>query len=228
MKRITIFSIATIYMLTEMTNLRAQEDYRFEIGGGIGMTGYLGDANTSSLLNHPSWDTEVLFRYLINPRWNLKTNFFVGALSGDTSNMLNVLPAGKTYKFSTIFYEISELAEFNFFNYGIGETYRQLKRFTPYIAAGAGITLWRVAGDGGAAFCLPLGIGLRFKPSERINLGLEFLIKKTFTDRLDGKDLDDPMRIKSSFMKNTDWYSTLTFTLSYEFSKRCATCNYKD
>ena len=40
--------------------------------------------------------------------------------------------------------------------------------------------------------------------------------------------LADPMGIKSSFMKNTDWYSTLTFTVSYEFSKRRAVCNYKD
>ena len=27
----------------------AQEDYRFDVGGGIGMTYYLGDANTSNL-----------------------------------------------------------------------------------------------------------------------------------------------------------------------------------
>ena len=30
----------------------AQEDYRFDIGGGLGMTGYLGDANTSTLWGH--------------------------------------------------------------------------------------------------------------------------------------------------------------------------------
>ena len=29
-------------------------------------------------------------------------------------------------------------------------------------------------------------------------------------------------------MKNTDWYSTITLTVSYEFSKRCAVCHYKD
>ncbi len=206
----------------------AQEDYRFDAGGGIGMTGYLGDANTSNLWSSPSWDLELLFRYIMNPRWALKSNIYIGNLKGDSSKMTNVFPNDETYKFSTVFYEIGEMAEFNFFNYGMGEYYRKLKRFSPYITAGLGLTVWSVEGSTGAAFTIPLGIGFKYKPSRRLNLGLEFLMKKTFTDRLDGPMLDDPVGIKSSFMKNTDWYSTLTFTVSYEFSKRCAVCNYKD
>lgn len=228
MKKIAVISIFTIYILSESIHLRAQEDYRYEIGGGVGMTGYLGDANTSNLFQHPSWDVELLFRYIATTRWNFKTNFYVGGLAGDSSNMTNVFPSEETYKFSTVFYELSELAEFNFFSYGIGETYQHLKRWTPYIAGGLGVTAWTVAGKAGAAFTIPFGIGFRYKPAKRLNLGLEFLMKKTFTDRLDGPDLQDPIGIESSFMKNTDWYSTLTFTVSYEFSQRCATCNYKE
>ena len=198
------------------------------MGGGVGMTGYLGDANTSTLFQHPSWDVELLFRYIATPRWKFKTGFYAGGLSGNSADMTNVFPSEQTFQFSTIFYELSELAEFNFFSYGIGETYLRLKRWTPYITGGLGVTAWRVAGKGGAAFTIPFGVGFRYKPSRRLNLDLEFLMKKTFTDRLDGKDLMDPTGIKSSFIKNTDWYSTLTITVSYEFSKRCATCNYKD
>lgn len=228
MKRLAVISIATLYLLIETTNLSAQEDYRFDIGGGVGMTGYLGDANTSTLFKRPSWDIELLLRYIATPRWSFKSGVYIGGLSGDSADMVNVFPDGETYKFTTTFYEVSELAEFNFFSYGIGETYLHLKRWTPYITGGLGVTAWSVGGHGGAAFTIPFGIGFKYKPSKRLNLGLEFLMKKTFTDRLDGPDLDDPTGIKSSFMKNTDWYSTLTFTVSYEFSKRCATCNYKD
>lgn len=206
----------------------SQEDYRFDAGGGLGMTGYLGDANTSNLWSNPSWDLELLFRYIVNPRWALKTNFYVGGLKGDSSKMTNVFPSGESYKFSTTFYELTELAEFNFFNYGMGESYRKLKKFSPYIAAGIGMTMWSVGGDFGAGMTIPLGIGFKYKPSRRLNFGLEFLMKKVFADRLDGPMLEDPLGIKSSFMKNTDWYSTLTFTVSYEFSKRCAVCNYKE
>lgn len=206
---------------------RAQEDYRFDIGGGIGMTGYLGDAS-SNLYASPSWDAEILFRYIYNPRFNFKTNFYVGGLGGDTSKMDDILPDGENFKFTTTFYELGEMVEFHFFNYGMGERYRKLKRWTPYITAGLGVTAWKADGKFGAAATIPLGIGFKYKPALRWNLGLEFLMKKAFTDRLDGEHLKDPYGIKSGFMKNTDWYSTLTITISYEFSKRCAVCNYKD
>lgn len=206
----------------------AQEDYRFDMGVGIGMTGYLGDANGSNLYKNPGFDGEVLFRYILNPRFNFKTNFYVGNLRGNSAQMKNVLPGGENFKFSTTFYELGEVAEFHFFNYGMGEQYRKLKRWTPYICAGLSVMAWSVDRKAGVTMAIPLGVGFKFKPALRWNLGLEFLMKKTFSDRIDGPQLSDPYGIKSSFMKNTDWVSTLTLSISYEFSKRCAVCHYKD
>lgn len=221
-----------ILLLTALLGLasqaKAQEDYRFDIGGGIGMTGYLGDANTANLWQHPGVDGTLLFRYLLNPRFAFKSNLYVGTLSGNSADMTNVFPNAETYKFSTTFFEAGEMVEFNFFNYGMGETYRRLKRISPYITAGLGLTVWTTSGLTSAAFTIPVGVGVKYKLSERWNLGFEFLMKKTFSDRLDGPQLADPTGIKSSFMKNTDWYSTMSVTISYEFSKRCAVCNYKD
>ncbi len=229
MKSITGISVALALLATFLpTKTMAQEDYRFDIGAGLGMTGYLGDANTANLWSEPGWDFEALFRYIANPRWAFKTNFYAGNLRGDSSKMTNVFPGGETFSFSTTFYELGEMVEFNFFNYGMGETYRKLKRISPYIAAGIGMTVWSIDGKTGAAFNIPLGVGLKYKLSQRWNIGFEFLMKKTFSDRLDGEQLKDPYGIKSSFMKNTDWYSTMSLTISYEFSKRCAVCNYKD
>lgn len=206
----------------------AQEDYRFDIGAGVGMTGYLGDANSANLWANPSWDATILFRYILNPRLNFKTNFYVGGLRGDSSKMDNVLPNDQNFKFSTTFFEIGELVEFHFFNYGMGESYRKLKRWTPYITAGVSITGWTVDGSGSATFTIPMGVGFKYKPALRWNIGLEFLMKKTFSDRVDGNNLSDPLGIKRGFMKNTDWYSTFSLSISYEFSKRCAVCHYKD
>ncbi|GFI38610.1 MAG: DUF6089 family protein [Muribaculaceae bacterium] len=229
MKSLTGISVALALLATFLpTKTMAQEDYRFDIGAGLGMTGYLGDANTANLWSEPGWDFEALFRYIANPRWAFKTNFYAGNLRGDSSKMTNVFPGGETFSFSTTFYELGEMVEFNFFNYGMGETYRKLKRISPYIAAGIGMTVWSIDGKTGAAFNIPLGVGLKYKLSQRWNIGFEFLMKKTFSDRLDGEQLKDPYGIKSSFMKNTDWYSTMSLTISYEFSKRCAVCNYKD
>ena len=207
---------------------KAQEDYRFDFGAGLGMTGYLGDANTANLFQNPGWDAELFLRYIFNPRIAIKTNLYAGNLRGNSEQMTNVFPDGQNYSFSTMFYELGELFEFNFFEYGIGEYYRKLKRVTPYITAGLGLTMWTVDKHVYAGFIIPMGIGVKFKANERLNLGLEFLMKKVFSDRLDGTQLEDPYTIKSSFAKNTDWYSTLTLTISYDFSKRCAQCNYKD
>lgn len=214
-------------VLTQATS-RAQEDYRFDFGVGLGMTGYLGDANTSNLYRNPGWDAELFLRYIFNPRIAIKTNLYAGSLRGNSEQMTNVFPDGQNFKFSTTFYELGELFEFNFFEFGIGERYRKLKRVTPYITAGLSATMWTVDGSVFAGFTIPLGIGVKFKANKRLNLGLEFLMKKVFSDRLDGTQLEDPYTIKSSFAKNTDWYSTLTLTVSYEFSKRCATCHYKE
>ena len=227
MKKFVSVILVTALCVGASQKATAQEDYRFDAGGGIGMTGYLGDANTSNLWSNPGFDGMLLFRYMKNPRIAFKTGLYVGTLTGNTENMTDVFPDAAQFKFSTTFFELCEMFEFNFFNYGIGERYRRLKRWSPYITAGLGATLWTTGGYTGVAATLPFGIGVKYKIKERLNLGLEFLMKKTFSDSLDGPMLSDPHAIKSGFAKNTDWYSTLSVTLSYEFSKRCATCNYR-
>lgn len=203
------------------------DDYRYEIGGGVGMTGYLGDANTANLLKKPSWDFEAAFRYIINPRMALKTQLYIGGLRGNSAQMENVFPEAKTFEFSTTFYSASEMFEFNFFNYGIGRKYQKLSRVTPYIAAGLGFLVGTCDKKSTLSIEIPFGVGVKYKVNKRLNLGLSFLMHKTWTDKLDGSNLSDPNMIKHAFLKNTDWYSTLTFTVTYEFSRRCAECNYK-
>ncbi len=209
---------------------RCQEDYRFEIGGGLGMTGYLGDSNTANMYSNPGFDAEVVFRYLRSPRIAFKTQVFAGSLRGNTSKMTDLLPSpeAQDYKFSTTFFQAAEMFEFNFLNFGMGESYRKLKRFSPYIAGGLGLSVYTGSGYTGLAFTIPFGLGAKIKLKERLNLGVEFIMSKTFSDKVDSPVLADPHGIKSSFLKNTDWYSTLSVTLTYEFSKRCAVCNYKD
>ncbi len=71
-------------------------------------------------------------------------------------------------------------------------------------------------------------VGVRYKASKQVNLGIEFAMNKVFGDKVDGKQLTDLYGIKSSFIKNTDWYSTLMFTIGYEFGERCKNCYYVD
>lgn len=129
---------------------------------------------------------------------------------------------------SSLIYTTSEpRAEFNFFGYGIGETYKRLKRWSPYLSLGLGVTLASCDGTS-AALSLPMAFGVKYKLRPRLNLMAEFAMTKVFGDHVDGPQLSDLYTIKSSFLKNTDWYSTIMITISYEFGKRCATCHYVD
>lgn len=219
--------IPTLLQFTS-AECHAQEDFRFDAGGALGIAGYLGDANPSGLWKNQSAYAEAQFRYIATTRWAFKSAVGLGKFKADTGNMTDILPGLPQQKFSTSFLKAEESAEFNFFNYGMGESYRNLKRWTPYISSGLGLTYWNVSSESGIAFSLPIGVGIKFKPTHRTNVSAAFMMTKTFSDRLDGKILDDPKGIKSSLAKNTDWISTFTLSFSYEFGKRCAVCNYKD
>ncbi len=211
--------------ITAVAGLKAQ-DYRYEIGGGIGMSGYLGDANRSNFLKHPGVAGGAVFRYIIDRRWALKANMLAVSINGNSEDAGITYPDGATYEFNSVLYDFGAQMEFNFFNFGIGSKYMNLKRITPYLTVGLGGTV--ASYDSGSSFTinLPMGVGVKYKWKERLNLGLEFTMRKSFGDKLDG--LSDLNGIKSSFAKNTDWYSVLMFTITYEFSKRCKVCHYVD
>lgn len=204
------------------------ESYKFDIGAGFGMSGYLGDANTSNVFKHPGVTFNGSFRYLIDNRWAIRGLLTAARLSGDTADWDDVLPDNASYSFNSWVYDLGARVEFNFFNYGIGETYKQLRRVTPYMALGLGGVMSSTGGKSYFALSLPMSVGVKYKIRPRLNLALEFTMAKAFGDHLDSPDLSDLYQIKSSFFKNTDWYSTLSISISYEFGPRCVVCNRLD
>jgi len=203
-----------------------EESYRFDAGGQIGVSGYIGDAS-SSIFSHPGFSAGMSFRYLPDVRWAVRGVFNVMSLSGDTSGMDDVLPGGAQYSFKSTAYDLGARVEFNFFAYGIGETYKKLRRWSPYLTLGVGATLAKCGSESNVGFNIPMGAGIKYKLKKRLNLGLEFTMTKVFSDNVDGA-LSDLYQIKSSFIKNTDWYSNISLSLTYEFGERCATCHYVD
>lgn len=204
------------------------EEYKFDIGAGVGISGYLGDANESSIFSHPGVNFNASFRYLANTRLAIRGVFAVSTLSGSTADMENVMPGGAVYDFKSTLYDLSARGEFNFFNYGIGESYKRLSRITPYLALGLGVSM-ASTGDGSfVALSIPMGVGVKYKLRPRLNLALEFTMTKVFGDKVDSPQLADPFLIKSSFLKNTDWTSGIVLSLSYEFGRRCVACNRQD
>lgn len=216
-----------LLMLAAMLNMNAQTDdeYLMEIGGGVGFLGYLGDYNNVLTRDLQPMAT-LLVRRNLNPYMGLRLAASFGKLKGDERDVKTVYPStGVTpYSFSRTLTDVSLTYEYNFWPYGTGHDYYGAKRLTPFIFLGLGGTY--AGGDGSSVFTanVPIGLGLKYKVGQRMNVGVEWAMHFSMSDKLDGRN--DPYGITSSGMfKNTDCYSVLQLTLSYSFMPKCTTCN---
>lgn len=210
-------------IITQPLNLSAQdESYKYDVGVAGGVSGYLGDANESNLFHSPGWSVAMSGRYLFDRRWALRMQIGAQRISGNTADFDNVMP--KNVSFDTTVADLTLRGEYNFFDYGIGPAYMKLRRISPYLSVGVGVAM-TATDDTKVAFVVPMGVGVKYKLNSRTNISAELTMTKTFSDSMDGRELSDPYGVKSSALKNTDWYASLSMGISYEFGSRCATCN---
>jgi hypothetical protein len=224
-----------IWLCLSTFRIGAQEQgpkYLYEIGGGIGGSFYMGDANRNSIFYQTRPAAEAIFRYNINFRYALKANLAWAQVSGSTEGLENVFPNNGQVAFQRNVIDLGGQVEFNFFPYSDEYKYLSTKPVSPYIAGGLGFS---AAPGGGSSFFSPhlsLGTGVKYKLKNRINIGAEWTIRKLFSDRLDvngsNELLNDPYGIGSGLFKNKDWYSMLTISITYDFGLRDCNCNRKD
>lgn len=223
--------LTLLLAMTAVMTAMAQDEplYRREIGIGVGMTNYLGDFN-SSLTKGMQPAFSLVYRRTFSPYCGLRFNLGYTQLKGSSADVTTYYPdyAEEPYTFKRNMTDFNIVFEYNFWPYGTGRDYRGAKRLTPYVFAGIGMTV-ASGNDAGSSVGanVPLGIGLKYKVGQRMNIGLEWGVHISTSDELDGRK--DPYSIKSSgIFKNTDCYSSLRATLTYSFSAKCRTCNKYD
>ena len=218
---------------------KAEEEleYKMDMGAGLGGCFYLGDANGSPFSNL-SMMGAITARRILNARMAVKANLAFGHIHGTTSGFIPIdaytpgplggLPT--QVNFSRNVMDLGVQFELNFWGFGTGVGYKGNSRITPYILAGAGIT---VGMGGGAGSCggmnIPVGIGVKYKLKPRVNLGFEWTVRFSTTDKLDatptGTQLKDPYGIKSGMFKNKDCYSFAMFFITYDMFPKYRKCN---
>lgn len=220
----------TLLMLCATLTASAQQDdeYLMEIGGGVGMVSYQGDFN-GKITSGMQPAGAIVWRRLLNPYMGFRVTGMMGKLKGDATRVETYYPDETTraYSFDRSLTDVSVTYEYNFWPYGTGRDYRGAKRLTPFVFGGIGATY--VSGGEKKVFTanVPIGLGIKYKLKERLNVGLEWSMHFSLSDELDG--MADPYGIKSSgAFKNTDCYSGLTLTLTYSFKSKCRTCNNDD
>lgn len=222
--------LVTLLMLCATLTASAQQDdeYLMEIGGGVGMVSYQGDFN-GKITSGMQPAGAIVWRRLLNPYMGFRVTGMMGKFKGDATRVETYYPDETTraYSFDRSFTDVSVTYEYNFWPYGTGRDYRGAKRLTPFVFGGIGATY--VSGGEKKVFTanVPIGLGIKYKLKERLNVGLEWSMHFSLSDELDG--IADPYGIKSSgAFKNTDCYSGLMLTLTYSFKSKCRTCNNDD
>ena len=213
-------------------------EYEVELGGGLGTCFYTGDAN-SVPFKHTSAMGGVVARRILNPRMVVKGDLAMGHIYGSSKGVYiptdatSLTPEGgmlTQVDFKRNLIDLGAQFEFNFWGYGLGGGYKGHSPITPYATAGAGFTLAFGGAGVNAALNLPIGAGVKYKIRPRLNVGAEWTMRFTTSDKLDvsnpeAQQLSHPYGIESSGFKNKDCYSFLMFFVTYDLCPKYRKCN---
>ena len=218
---------------------KAEEEleYKMDFGAGVGGCFYMGAANGTPFANLSGMGA-ITARRILNARMAVKANLAFGHIHGTTDGFIPTDAYSETpeggiptkVKFSRNVMDLGVQFELNFWGFGTGVGYKGNSRITPYILAGAGVTIGM---GGGAGACggmnIPVGLGVKYKLKPRINLGFEWTMRFSTTDKLDatpeGTQLHDPYGVKSAMFKNKDSYSFAMFFITYDMFPKYRKCN---
>lgn len=218
------WTLITLWFTPKAYAQQEELEYQLELGGGIGL-----NQNFTDVKDQLGIAGTLVARFPLNPRMAVKTEFSYNTVKGNTSARKEFYPVSSNaigterlnYAVSSGIYDLSALYELHFLPYGYQRDYRKHQRLVPYIQMGLGLTY----GAAGKAFTvnIPLGVGVKYKVAPRLNLGLDWLVHFSMSDKLDG--LDSPLGIKSELFRNKDHFSALKLTLTYDLHPKCPTCN---
>ena len=196
-----------IYLfITALLPLAAfSQHWQFELmSGSTGYAGDLTEINPSVKSLGPS--AGFFIKYKIHPQVILRTGVLFGSVSGDDKNNKDSLLLKRNLSFKSNITEFHAAVEVNLLDPADSKAY-------PYIFAGAGLFhfnpyafdkngektyLQPLSTEGQGLpeypdrkpykltqFCIPFGGGLKMTITEKVDMGIEFGVRKIFTDYLD-------------------------------------------
>ena len=212
------------FLLSPFILLKAQHS---EVGVLLGTSYYVGEINQTGLvLNQPSMALGVFYRKNLSTRYSYRIGVNYGELSAKDNFYSNGLSEWRSLSFSGRIIEGNALFEFNFLPYQINN--RSTSWFSPYVFIGVAIfgvspevnseTTAKISEiETVIAPSIPFGMGVKFNLAHNMGISLEWGMRKTFTDEVDGLPETFVGGYQLSNSKNNDWYSFLGITLNYKF-----------
>jgi hypothetical protein len=184
-------------------------EHKGEVGISVGVGNYFGDINNQASLKNPKFAAGVFYKKYINNYVAIKIagNYAFVGFSDVYSN--NTVQRIRNLSFNSNVWDASISGEFNFFKFYPGN---EMYRFTPYVSLGVGamnfdpytffngekVFLRPIGTEGQAsaaypnlqpysavAMIIPLGMGIKYNVSPKINVFAEISYRFTSTDFLD-------------------------------------------
>jgi hypothetical protein len=181
-----------------------------EFGISAGAAHYFGDLNPDIHLNRPKIALGIFFRKQFGNYVAARISGHFAQLGySDIYNTQNEFEHRRNLSFNTNLWELAIQGDFNFFKFVPGDA---RFRFTPYVTFGLGAFSFdpytyyqgqkvylRPLGTEGQdlagypdrksysnmAFCIPMGVGIKYSITPQFNIGFEVTYRFTTTDYLD-------------------------------------------
>ncbi len=245
---------------------------RSEIGLLLGGSYYIGDLNQYGHFKNTQPALSLLYRFNLNHRVAWRVNVSYGNVRASDNDARNQVIKNRNLNFSTNIFEAATGVEFNYFPFQFGHPRYNA---TAYLLAEIGVFAMNpvtningekvelqplgTEGQGSelsskghysrTQLTIPLGFGFKASLGPRVSLGVEYAIRKTFTDYIDdvgsnryvntaelvevngplaaslsNRSLDQSNYGKRGNSSTKDWYSFFgaTITMRMGGPKKCA------
>lgn len=192
--------------------------------GGVfgGVSYYLGDINPRTQLYKPVMALGILAKHNFTEHHCLRVNLFHGKFGGNDLDFNNEYQQVRGHSFETELLDCQVGYEFNFLPYIIN---RWKSSHTPYMFAGIGYSfiVASTVNDISNHMTIPFGVGYKCRINEKIGIGCEWGLRKTFTDKLDGLLNPGP---DGSYAEshNNDWYSFAGIFITFRIFEKQIPC----
>ena len=209
--KMKILALVFFVSITEITNAQT-ERYEYvqkgEFGITAGLAHYFGDLNTRAGINRPKPAIGAFFRKQFGNYVGVRLSAHYAQLGYSDIYSKNDYQKIRNLSFNTNIWEVAIQGDFNFFKFLPNDPDYS---FTPYITLGVGVFTYdpyaytngqkeflRPLGTEGQligykgrkpyntlALCIPLGVGIKYNLSEKLNFSIEVAHRFTGTDYLD-------------------------------------------
>ena len=217
--------ILCIIIMLQSIYASSQQIIGRDYGFFVGTSQYNGDVNMTKAYYSPHLTGALWYKQIYNSHYSLRFAITYGEIKASDLDFDNAYQQNRKYEFSDHnIYEFSTLIEFNFFPITPDEDENNI---SPYVVAGPGL-FFAQGVEGFNILCFPMGVGIKYRLSSRMELNVEWVFRKTFSDNLDELESSQESGYKQykqqSFDETNDWYSLLGASILISFMNPKSPC----